>query len=163
MRPEGGVRFGPQLELWRGIMRIFVKTTAAAAVAALVLGFGAMDMATPANAAGAAGGGGAWHGGGGGGWHGGGGGGWHGGGGGGWRGGGGGWGNSWGPAVGLGILGGAIAGSTYPYYAYGYGDPGYGYGYDPGYESGADGCYEYRPIYSASGQYLGQRLITVCQ
>jgi hypothetical protein len=76
---------------------------------------------TPATAATWRGGGGGWHGGGGG-WHGGGGG-WRGGyyGGGYYRGGYGwndcGWGNCWGPALGLGLLGGAIIGSQYPYYA----------------------------------------------
>ena len=69
-------------------------------------------------------------------WHGGG---WHGGG---WHGGG--WG--WGPAVvgGLGagaLLGGVLAAP----YAYGYG-----------------GCFQYRPVYSANGVYLGTQLVNVC-
>jgi hypothetical protein len=78
----------------------------------------------------------AWHGGG---WHGGG---WHGGG---WHGG---WhGYGWGPALGLGILGGAIAGSLAAPYAYGY-----GYG----------GCYQDRPVYSPAGIFLGNQLVNVC-
>ncbi len=80
---------------------------------------------------------------GGGGWHGGGwgwrGGGWHGGGWGGW---------GWGPFVG-GLAAGAILGSvvTAPY-RYGY------YGYNS--------CYQYRPVYSRNGVYLGSQVVNVC-
>ena len=63
-----------------------------------------------------------------------------------WHGGGQGWrGGYWGPAVGLGILGGALMGSGYPYY---YGDD--------------DGCYQYQAIYDSWGRYLGRRLVNVC-
>lgn len=110
--------------------------------------FLAASLASPASAqwhgggghgGGMHGGGGGWHGGGGG-WHGGHGG-WHGGG---WHGGGGGWrrGGGWvGPAIGLGILGGALAGGAYygyqPYYAPAYRCP-------PGYYFASDGqCWPY--------------------
>ena len=132
------------------------------------------------------GGGGAMHGGGGGGWHGAGGGGWHGGGamaaggggawhgsrrdaghgGGGWRGGYGGGGREYGngygygyggAALGLGLLGGAIIGSQYPYY-----DSGYGYAaeynVDPQDEGGDSPTYcasRFRSYDPASGTYLG--------
>ena len=81
---------------------------------------------------------------GGGGWHGGGAG-WHGGApgwrGGGWRGGGGGW---WGPAAVGGLAAGAIVGAMAAPYAYN------------------NGCYQYQPIYDASGAYLGSQLVNVC-
>jgi hypothetical protein len=131
-----------------------------ASVAALALGLSLVTA--PVNAATWRGGGG-WHGGGGGGWHGGGGG-WNGGRGG-WRGGGYygggygwngcGWGNCWGPAVGLGLLGGAIIGSQYPYYDSGYD---YGYGGDPQYggEDYSNYCAStFRSYDPASGTYLG--------
>ena len=60
----------------------------------------------------------------------------------------------WGPAVGLGILGGVIAGAAIansgPYYGPG---PYYGYG---------DGCWRPRPVYNAWGRYVGQRMVNVC-
>jgi hypothetical protein len=132
---------------------------------------------------GGGGGGGGWHGGGGGGWHGGGGamaagggGAWHGSrrgaghGGGGWRGGYGGGGREYGngygygygygyggAALGLGLLGGAIIGSQYPYY-----DSGYGYAaeynVDPQDEGGDSPTYcasRFRSYDPASGTYLG--------
>ncbi len=138
----------------------FFKTCGVSVVA---LALGLSLVTTPVDAATWHGGGGGWHGGGGG-WHGG----WHGGGGG-WRGGGWrsgyyrggygwngcGWGNCWGPAVGLGLLGGAIIGSQYPYY-----DSGYQYGY-AGYPQGGGGDYStycanrFRSYDPASGTYLG--------
>ena len=154
-------------------MRATLFKTFGVSIAALALG---LWLATnPVIAAGTwHGGGGSWHGGGGG-WHGGGGG-WHGGGGrwggggggwhgayGGWHGGGGGWnggygGNGyWGPALGLGLLGGGIIASQYPY-----SDSGYGYGaaYDS-YPQGGGGDYSaycanrFRSYDPASGTYLG--------
>jgi len=110
------------------------KKTAVAVVAALALGAGvAVSTTAPAEAfcgpQGCYGGG--WHGGGG---H------WHGGG--------------WGPAVGLGILGGVIAGAAIansgPYYGPG---PYYGYG---------DSCWQSRPVYNAWGRYIGNRPVNVC-
>ena len=71
-------------------------------------------------------------------------GGWHGGG---WRGGGwhGGWGG-WGPGIVGGLAAGAIIGGALAApYAYGYG-----------------GCYQYQPIYSPNGVYLGSQLVNVC-
>ncbi len=79
----------------------------------------------------------------GGGWHGGGWG-WHGGG---WHRGWGGWG--WGPGIVGGLAAGALLGSLAAPYGYGYG---YGYG----------GCYQYRPVYSPNGVYLGRQLVNVC-
>ncbi len=115
-----------------------LKKTAVAAVAALALGAGvAVSTTAPAEAfCGTHGcyGGGQWHRGyyGGGYWHNGG----------------------WGPAIGLGILGGVIAGSAIansgPYYGPG---PYYGYG---------NGCWQPRPMYDAWGRYLGQRMVNVC-
>ena len=73
---------------------------------------------------------------------------------GGWHGGGcwhgGGWhGRGFGPGAAAGIIGGlatgAIIGSLAAPYAYGYG-----------------GCYQYRPVYSPSGVYLGNQLVNVC-
>jgi len=109
------------------------KRTAFAAVAALTIGAGvAVSTTAPAAAQemwrhhGYYGGGG-WHGGG---WH-------HGGG--------------WGPAIGLGILGGAIAGAAIansgPYYG-------------PG--PYADDCVQPRAMYDAWGRYIGQRMVNVC-
>jgi hypothetical protein len=117
-------------------MRTMFRTLAAASCAALLIG----ASATPSAAIGAWHGGGGWHGGGwghGGGWRGGG---WHGG-----RWGGGRWG--WGPAVGLGVAGGLIAGSAlaYPYYG----------GY-------YNGCVQYQPAYDAYGNYVGTQAVNVC-
>ena len=108
-----------------------LKRTAIAAVAALTLGAGvAVSTSAPADAAPPP----VWHHGGYYGGH--------------WRGG---W---WGPAVGLGILGGVIAGAAVansgPYYG-----PGPYYGND-------DGCWQPRPIYNAWGRYIGQRMVNVC-
>ena len=62
-------------------------------------------------------------------------------------------GGGWGPAVGLGILGGAIAGAAIansgPYYG-----PGPYYGYDD--------CWRPRPMYDAWGRYIGTRNVNVC-
>ena len=127
-------------------MRNTISKAIVAGVAALSLATAVVATAEPASAA-------QWHGGGwGGGWHGGG---WHGGGWGGggrywhpgyWRGGTwyGGW---WGPAVVAGALAaGALA--TYPYW-------GNGYGY------GGGECWQVRPVYSASGVWLGNRPVHV--
>jgi hypothetical protein len=124
-----------------------INRTLIASLAVLTIGLGVAASATPATADPWHGGGGGYHGGG---WHGGGGyrgGGWHGGG---WGGRGGygyGYGNDWGPAVGLGIVGGLAAGamiaSQAPYY-------------------GGDDCYQYRPIYDQWGQYMGRRPVDVC-
>ena len=108
-----------------------LKRTALAAVAALALGAGvAVSTSAPADAQQI------WRPHNGGGWHGGGG---H------WHGGG------WGPAVGLGILGGAIAGAAIadsgPYYGPGpYGDD----------------CVQPRAMYDAWGRYIGRRMVNVC-
>lgn len=84
---------------------------------------------------------------------------WHGGHGG-WHGGGGHWhGGGWGPAVGLGVLGGLAAGAIIGSQGY-YGDGGYGYGY--GYGGYGDGCVAYQPVYDAYGNYRGQRPVNVC-
>src|SRR5271166_4488769 len=132
-------------------MRNMISKAIVAGVAALSLAASLVATAEPASAQ-VRHGGGAWHGGGwhGGGWHGGG---WHGGGygrgvwhNGYWRGGN--WYNGWwGPAVVAGLAAGAIA--TYPYYG------GYGYGYP-------NGCWQVRPVYSASGVWLGNRPVNVC-
>jgi hypothetical protein len=62
-------------------------------------------------------------------------------------------GGGWGPAVGLGILGGVIAGAAIansgPYYG-----PGPYYGYDD--------CWRPRPMYDAWGRYVGTRTVNVC-
>jgi hypothetical protein len=121
-----------------------LKSKMIASVAALTLGLA--TVSTPAFAGHWHGGGGGWHGGGGGwhggggGWHGGGGG-WHGGGwhGGGWGGGGWGYGGGWGPAIGLGLAAGAIAGGAY------YGN-----------------CYRNQPIYDTFGNYVGSQPVNVC-
>ena len=54
----------------------------------------------------------------------------------------------WGPTVVAGLAAGAIA--TAPYWG------GYGYGYP-------NGCWQVRPVYSASGVWLGNRPVNVCQ
>jgi len=137
-------------------MRATLFKTFGVSIAALALGL--WSVTNPVIAAGT------WHGGGGG-WHGGGrwgggGGGWHGAYGG-WHSGGyGGYGNGygyWGPALGLGLLGGGIIASQYPY-----SDSGYGYGaaYD-GYPQGGGGDYSaycanrFRSYDPASGTYIG--------
>ena len=128
------------------------RNSLVAGLAALTIGLGVAASTTSASAQQAwPHGGGGYHGGGGG-WHGGGGG---------WHGGGRGWhGGGWGPAVGLGVLGGLAAGaivaSQAPYY-------GYGYGYGAPYYYGGDGCSQYRPVYDGYGRYLGRRLVDVCQ
>jgi hypothetical protein len=102
--------------------------------------------------------GGGWHA-----WHGGGFyGGWHGGYGYRWRGHG--WG--WGPAIGLGVLGGYVAGSAiygdgYGAYDYSYDAP-YGYGYYPPYDYGYGGCVVYEPVYDPWGVMVGRRAVNVC-
>jgi hypothetical protein len=130
-------------------MRTTFFKTCGASVAALALGLSLVT--TPVDAATWRGGG--WRGGGG--WHGGGGG-WRGGG---WRGGyygggygwnGCGWGNCWGSVVGLGLLGGAIIASQYPYY-----DSGYGYGGYPYYPGYGYGGYPYYPGYGYDYGYGG--------
>jgi hypothetical protein len=143
-------------------MRVSIRKTVVAAVAALGLATAVATISTPAEAQ--------FHGGGfhGGGFHGGG---W----GGGWRGGGWGyrragwgWGGGWGGGCwncgwGWGLATGALLGAaaTYPYYGYGYGDPYYGAGY--GYGSGdGPGCWVRRRVWTAGGHYLGRRLVNIC-
>src|SRR5271166_5585787 len=132
-------------------MRATLFKTFGVSIAALALGLG--SVTNPVIAAGT------WHGGGGAGGSDGAAGGWHGGGGG-WNGGYGGYGNGygyWGPALGLGLLGGGIIASQYPY-----SDSGYGYGaaYDS-YPQGGGGDYSaycanrFRSYDPASGTYLG--------
>lgn len=110
-------------------MSVTLRKTAVAAVAALALSAGVVSMSAPAEAQGRV-----WHNGGYYGGH--------------WRGG---W---WGPAVGLGIVGGLVAGAAIansgPYYG-----PGPYYGYD-------NGCWQPRPIYDAWGRYIGTRPVNVC-
>ena len=114
-------------------MNATLKKAAVAAVATLALGAGVVSMSAPAEA----GPPGVWHHPGYYGGH--------------WRGG---W---WGPAVGLGIVGGLVAGAAIagsgPYYGPGpyYGGP----GYDPG-------CWQPRPMYNAWGRFIGQRMVNVC-
>jgi hypothetical protein len=115
------------------VMNGSLKKTAIAAVAALALGAGvAVSTTAPAEAQQV------WHHGGYYGGH--------------WRGGG------WGPAVGLGILGGVIAGAAIansgPYYG-----PGPAYGPGPYY---GDQCWQPRPIYDPYGRYIGTRPVNVC-
>ena len=164
-------------------MRTTFLKTCGVSIAALALG---LSLATtPVMAAGEhrVGGGGGFHGGGSGGFHGGssafhggrsggfhggssafhsggggGGGSWHGG----YAGGGGGYGNGYGygyggAALGLGLLGGAIIGSQYPYYDSGYGDEaGYdSYPQDGGGDSSAYCARTFRSYDPASGTYLG--------
>jgi hypothetical protein len=118
-------------------MNTSFKRTAIAAVAALALAAGvAVSTTAPAEASGV------WqHGYSGGHYYGGGGY---------WRGGG------WGPVVGLGILGGAIAGAAIansgPYYGPG---PAYGYGY-------GDPCWQPRPMYDSWGRFVGNRMVNTC-
>jgi hypothetical protein len=155
-------------------MRVSIKKTVVAAVAALGMATVVASMPTPAAAQ--------WHGGGGfhgGGFHGGGwGGGWRGGGwGGGWRGGwGGGWGYrragwGWGPGWGGGWGG---------CWNCGWGWGGWGWGYDPGWAiaaatvpigvaiasqpayGGGPGCWVRRRVWTAGGHYLGRRLVNIC-
>ena len=126
-----------------------ISKTIVAGLASLAMGAAVVLPSTSALAGGWRGGGGGWHGGGwGGGWHGGGWAGrgvWHPGY---WRGGY--WNNGWwGPAVAAGVLTGAAI-ASYPYWGGGYG---YGYG---------GGCWQYRPIYDAYGNYLGQQSVNVC-
>jgi hypothetical protein len=112
------------------------------------------------------GGGGGFHGGGWGGgmhgWHGGGfNGGWHGGG---WGGHGYGWrghGWGWGPAIGLGVLGGYYAGSALSD-GYGYGAYDYGYGYNGPYGYGYGECVVNEPLYNAWGVVVGHHAVYVC-
>jgi len=112
----------------------------ALAASALVVGLGVV-ASTPASAAMI------WpHGGMGGGMHGG------------MHGGGGGFGHRGGGGFGPGVLGGFAAGTilgaaTAPYYDYGYD---YGNADD-------SGCYQYRKVWSPRGQYLGVRLVDICQ
>jgi BA14K-like protein len=125
-------------------------------IATLALGLSL--VATPVMARGGGGefhaGGGGFHGGG---FHGGGGSAWRGGGGG-WRGGYGGWGGGYGEgygyggaALGLGLLGGAIIGSQYPYYGSGYAS----YPQDGGGVSLASCASRFKSYNPASGTYLG--------
>jgi hypothetical protein len=66
----------------------------------------------------------------------------------------------WGPAVGLGILGGVVAGaaiaSSGPYYGPG---PYYGAYGGPGY---AGGCGAWRSVYDNWGHYVGRQWVNVC-
>jgi hypothetical protein len=64
----------------------------------------------------------------------------------------------WGPAIGLGILGGVLAGAAVA-------NPGPYYGPGPDYGPGpyGNGCWQPRPIYDAWGRYLGNRMVNVCQ
>ena len=104
-----------------------LKGSLTAATAALAIGLA--STATPASAQ--------YHYHGGPGWHGGGGYGWHHGGGYGWRPG---YGYGfWGPAIGLGIIAGAVAGGAY-----------------------YNNCYRYQPIYDGYGNYVGRRPVNVC-
>ena len=114
-------------------MSILIKKTVIASLAALTLGIAAVSAASPAAAAGPAYyGHGGYHGGYHGGWHG---------------------GRGWGPAVGLGIIGGLAAGAIVASQAPYYGAPAY---YD-------DGCIRYRPVYDQWGQYMGRRPVNVCE
>jgi hypothetical protein len=151
-------------------MRISIRKTMVAAIAALGMAAAIASMPTPAEAQWHGGGG--FHGGGfhGGGFHGGGwGGGWHGGG---WRGGGwgrpgwgGGWGwrrAGWGGCWNCGWGGGwgwgwdpgwAIAAATVPVGVAIASQPAYG---------GDPGCWVRRRVWTANGHYLGRRLVNVC-
>jgi hypothetical protein len=145
-------------ETWRALGVFNVSTTflntCSVSIATLALGLSL--VATPVMARGGGGGGGAFHGGGGG-FHGGGGRG----GGGGWQGGyggyggwGGGYGDGYGyggAALGLGLLGGAIIGSQYPYYGSGYAT----YPQDGGVVSSASCASRFKSYNPASGTYLG--------
>ncbi len=159
-------------------MRVSMRKTAVAAVAALGMATAVASMPTPAEAQ--------WHGGGfhGGGFHGGGfgggfrGGGW-GGGGWGWRraGWGGGWGPGWGGGWGPGWGGGWGGGCWNCGWGWG---GGWGWGYDPGWAiaaatvpigvaiasqpayGGGPGCWVRRRVWTANGHYMGRRLVSVC-
>jgi BA14K-like protein len=144
--------------------------TCGVSIATLALGLSLAATPVMARGGGGGGGGGAFHGGGGGfhggggGFHGGGGG-FHGGGGSAWRGGGGGWQGGYGgwgggygdgygyggAALGLGLLGGAIIGSQYPYYGSGYAT----YPQDGGEASSASCASRFKSYNPASGTYLG--------
>lgn len=65
----------------------------------------------------------------------------------------------WGPAVGLGILGGLAAGAVIASSQ----GPAYGPGpyYGPG--PGPNSCMAYQPVYDGWGRYLGRRWVDVCQ
>jgi hypothetical protein len=138
------------------IMRAERIKSVVAAAGALVLALA--NLTAPAMA-------GVWHGGGGfhggGGWRGGGMHAWHGGGfyGGdhGWHGG---WrGYGWGPAIGLGVLGGYVAGSAL---GYGYGYGAYDYGYNGPYGYGYGECVVNEPLYNAWGVVVGHHAVYVC-
>jgi hypothetical protein len=138
-------------------MRVSIKNTVVAAIAALGMATAIASMPTPAEAQWHGGGG--FHGGGfhGGGFHGGGwGGGWHGGG---WRGGGwgwrrAGWGGGWGGGWGWGWdPGWAIAAATVPV--------GVAIASQPGYDGGP-GCWARRRVWTANGRYFGRRLVNIC-
>jgi hypothetical protein len=163
-------------------MRVSIKKTVVAAIAALGMGAAVATISTPAEAQ--------FHGGGfhGGGFHGGGfgGGGFRGGGwGGGWRGGG--WGGGWGrPGWGGGWgyrragwgWGGGWGGGCWNC-GWGWGG-GWGWGYDPGWAiaaatvpigvaiasqpvyGGGPGCWVRRRVWTANGHYMGRRLVNVC-
>jgi hypothetical protein len=162
-------------------MRVSIRKTLVAAVAALGLATAAATISTPAEAQ-FPGGGGGFHGGGfhgggfgGGGFHGGGwgGGGWHGGG---WGGGGWGrpgWGGGWGyRRAGWGWGGGGC-------WNCGWGG-GWGWGWDPGWAiaaatvpvgiaiasqpayDGGPGCWVRRRVWTANGHYMGRRLVNIC-
>jgi len=62
-------------------------------------------------------------------------------------------GGGWGPAVGLGIVGGVIAGAAIA------NSQSY-YGPDPYYAD--SGCWQPRTMYDAWGRYVGQRMVNVC-
>ena len=150
-------------------MRVSIKNTVVAAIAALGMATAIASMPTPAEAQWHGGGG--FHGGGfhGGGFHGGGwGGGWHGGG---WRGGGWGWRRAgW---------GGGWGGGCWNCSGWGWGG-GWGWGWDPGWAiaaatvpvgvaiasqpayGGDPGCWVRRRVWTANGHYMGRRLVNVC-
>jgi len=65
----------------------------------------------------------------------------------------------WGPAIGLGILGGVVAGAAIASSGPGYGPGPYYGGPGPGY---AAGCGAWRPVYDNWGHYLGRRWVNVC-
>jgi hypothetical protein len=73
------------------------------------------------------------------------------------------WRGGWwgGPALGLGIVGGLVAGAAIANSGPGYYGPGPGYyGPGPGYDPG---CWQPRPTYDAAGRYVGTRPVDVCQ
>jgi hypothetical protein len=163
-------------------MRVSIRKTVVAAIAALGMATAVVTISTPAEAqfhGGGFHGGGGFRGGGwgGGGWHGGGwgGGGWHGGGWGrpGWGGGGWGWRRAgWGGGWNGGWGGGCWN------CGWGWGG-GWGWGYDPGWAIaaatvplgvaiasqpayGGPGCWVRRRVWTANGHYLGRRLVNIC-